>query len=161
MKLDKDFILVEEFDLKAITKAFKEGRLYIESSPNHPIISKAEGMKSILAYVSRIDKCATPPFAEHIQELWQALLNHEVLGDLFFLNRYKATRGQVNWYRVTAIIYLLLENNVYQNDTYKCIDLHLMCEGISKRNTHYTGMNRYLLNRDQMKMLKAILQQFR
>ena len=144
-------VQVEDFNIDNLKKAFLEGRLYIQSLP--PEKSREAGIQAILRYVSRIDACASDAYRSSIHTLWEQILCSPELGDLFFLNRYSNSRGEPNWYRVNVVMAVLLENNIYKRDAYTAVQLHLMMEQSEKRNSHYTGMNRYLLGRDQIKLL--------
>ena len=81
------------------------------------------------------------------------------LGELFFMNRYNSSRGLPNWYRVNAVVATLLEKNIYKHDTYTSVQLHLIMEQSEKRNGHYMGMGRYMLNREEILVLKKIFMQ--
>lgn len=151
MKQVNKMVQVEDFNIDNLKKAFLEGRLYIQSST--PKKSREAGIQAILRYVSRIDACASDAYRSSIHTLWEQILCSPELGDLFFLNRYSNSRGEPNWYRVNVVMAVLLENNIYKRDAYTAVQLHLMMEQSEKRNSHYTGMNRYLLERDQIKLL--------
>ena len=151
MKQVNKMVQVEDFNIDNLKKAFLEGRLYIQSST--PKKSREAGIQAILRYVSRIDACASDAYRSSIHTLWEQILCSPELGDLFFLNRYSNSRGEPNWFRVNVVMAVLLENNIYKRDAYTAVQLHLMMEQSEKRNSHYTGMNRYLLERDQIKLL--------
>lgn len=61
MKLNTGFILIEEFDLEAITVAFRQGRLYLKTddSAENAAKKRAAGIRDIMEYVARIDDCAS------------------------------------------------------------------------------------------------------
>lgn len=145
MKLKNNYVLVEDFDLQTLQEAFSEGRLFITPRQESAEALRERGIHSILEYVSRIDDCTSSTYRPHIRDIWSQMLHDEVLGDLFFYTRYARNRGEVNWYRVTVMVCLLREWNVY-NSQYSGSDLHCILEGTNKRNGRYTGMNRYLLD---------------
>ena len=147
---------VVDFDIDTLRKAFLEGRLYI-LQPATPSDIREESIRKILHYVSRIDACASRQYLTTIGQLWQELLRSPQLGDLFFLSRYSTTRGQPNWYRVNAVVLALLEHNVYRQDDYTALQLHMLMEQTTKRTNRYSGMNRYLLNRHEMAILHQML----
>ena len=150
-----NFYRVEDFNIDTLKQAFLEGRLYIQSTT--PETSREEGFRAILQYVSRIDSCASPAYASSIHRLWKKILHSPELGDLFFLNRYNSNRGKPNWYRVNAVVMVLLEHDVYHKDTYSALQLHMLMEQSTKRTNHYSGMNRYLLERKEMTILLQML----
>ena len=140
----------EDFDTDALLRAAREGRLFIQP------VCHEQPLTDVLDYVERIRKYATNT---HVREIWEAILNHEQLAPLFRFNRYAATRGQINWYRVTAMVCLLREKGVYRQDM-TAVQLHLHLEGTTCRTTLYTGMSRYLLERRELSAVRQILDKF-
>lgn len=151
-------VTIDDFDVNILKQAALEGRLFIsQTAVAHDIQSqRAEGINLILNYVSRIDSCASPQHASGISKLWNCILHSEELGDLFFYQRYRSTRGEVNWYRVNVVICLLREMGVYREE-FTGVELHCRCERSAKRNAHYTGMSRYLLERSEIVTLKNLV----
>lgn len=163
MKIDsknQTFNRVENFDIEALRQAFNEGRLYVQPRQENPEELRERGIHSILEYVSRIDDCTSSIYRTHIRAIWTALLTDETFSPLFFFSRYASNRGEVNWYRVNVLICLLREHDVYQSKLYTGVSLHLRCERAARRNTHYTCMNRYLLEHHDMVIFKRILHHF-
>ena len=158
MKLNTGFILIEEFDLEAITVAFRQGRLYLKTddSAENAAEKRAAGIRDIMEYVARIDDCASAPYTSKTHAIWKNILHSEELTDLFFYHRYASSRGKVNWYRVNVVICLLREMGVYREE-FTGVELHCRCERSAKRNAHYTGMSRYLLERSEIVTLKNLL----
>ena len=105
----------EDFDADALLRAAREGRLFIAPA------AERQPLTEVLDYVERIREYATNP---HVREIWEAILSHERLAPLFYLTRYSSQRGQINWYRVTAVVCLLQENGVYRKDI-AAVQLHL------------------------------------
>lgn len=156
MKQKEQMVLVEDFNIDTLRQAFMEGRLYILPSATTDDIHQ-EGIRSILQYVSRIDTCASSQYAPTIHRLWEEILHSPQLGPLFFLGRYRSSRGRPNWYRVNAVVMALLEHNVYRKDAYTALQLHMLMEQTTVRTNHYSGMNRYLLQREEMALLLQLL----
>lgn len=148
----------DDFDINILRQAALEGRLFIsqEEDARSAESQRKEGIRQILTYVSRIDSCASPQHASGISKLWNCILHSEELGDLFFYQRYRSTRGEVNWYRVNVVICLLREMGVYREE-FTGVELHCRCERSAKRNAHYTGMGRYLLERSEIVTLKNLV----
>lgn len=149
----------EDFDVEMLWQLVCEGRLYIQLKAEHKSEQtiREEGIQAILEYVSHIDACASEKYQPTIRQLWERILRSSELGDLFFLNRYKNIRGQPNWYRVNVIMVFLWEQNVYRNDIYTAVQLHMMMEQTDKRTKSYTGMGRYQLDRKERAFLKKML----
>lgn len=158
-KSTTEFIPVSSFDIHALKQAFQEGRLYIKQTTEEKTETtiREEGIRSILQYVSHIDECVSEKYLSNIHQLWEQILHSPELEDLFFLNRYKNTRGQPNWYRVNVVMVFLLEQNVYCRDTYTAMELHMKMEQTDKRTKFYTGMGRYLLENKERSILKKML----
>ena len=161
MKTKNAMVLVEDFNIDKLREAFRQGRLYIRTETKSATSLRKEGIQAILRYVSRIHACASQAYASSIHQLGKEILHSPELGDLFFLNRYSSNRGQPNWYRVNAVMTVLLEHNIYRQEDFTAVQLHLMMEQSDKRNSHYTSMNRYLLERHQIRMLMQYTERFR
>lgn len=140
----------EDFDADALLRAAREGRLFIQP------VSQEQPLTEVINYVERIRQYATTP---HVREIWEAILSHERLAPLFRLTRYSAKRGQINWYRVTAVVCLLREKGVYRQDVTE-VQLHLCLEGISRRNSKYTGKDNYSLERSELLIVRQIVKNF-
>ena len=150
-------VLPEDFEnLESLLRAAHEGRLFI-ATPTPSIETVEQRIDEILAYVDRIS-----PYAlnGHVHAIWEAILHDEQLQPLFFLTRYSRKRGQVNWYRVTAMVCLLHEQGVYRQDM-KAVQLHCLLEGSEHRTNYYSGMSRYQLEWPQIRIIKRILTQFK
>ena len=158
-KSTTEFIPVSSFDIHTLKEAFLEGRLYIKQTTEEKTKTniREEGIHSILQYVSHIDECTSEKYLSNIRQLWEQILHSPELEDLFFLNRYKNTRGQPNWYRVNVVMAFLLEQNVYCKNTYTAMELHMKMEQTDKRTKFYTGMGRYLLENKERSILKKML----
>ena len=158
-KSTTEFIPVSSFDIHALKQAFQDGRLYIrpKAVEKSEETIREEGIHSILQYVSHIDECTSEKYQSTIHQLWEQILHSPELEDLFFLNRYKNTRGQPNWYRVNVVMAFLLEQNVYCKNTYTAMELHMKMEQTDKRTKFYTGMGRYLLENKERSILKKML----
>ena len=158
-KSTTEFMPVSSFDIQTLKEAFQEGRLYIrpKAEEKSEETIREEGIHSILQYVSHIDECTSEKYLSNIRQLWEQILHSPELEDLFFLNRYKNTRGQPNWYRVNVVMAFLLEQNVYCKNTYTAMELHMKMEQTDKRTKFYTGMGRYLLENKERSILKKML----
>ena len=159
MKQKYEMVQVEDFNIDTLREAFLQGRLYIQTVTTFQKDHQEENIQAILQYVARIDRCASKTYQSIINQLWEHLLRSPQLSHLFFFNRYNNSRGQPNWYRVNATVMVLLEHNVYRRDTYTAIQLHMLMEQTTKRTNHYSGMNRYLLDRKDIATLLQMLKQ--
>ena len=140
----------EDFDADALMRAAREGRLFIQP------VSQEQPLTEVIDYVERIRQYATTP---HVREIWEAILSHERLAPLFRLTRYSATRGQINWYRVTAVVCLLREKGVYRQDV-TAVQLHKCLEGADHVTNRYNGMDRYRLEKQELRIVRQIIDKF-
>ena len=148
---------INDFDIKALRRAAREGRLFVacneDNTQAEDAAAREKALGEILTYIDRISQYA---INVHVREIWDDILHDNELQPLFFFTRYSKTRGQINWYRVTAVMCLLYENGVYRNDM-TAIKLHLALEGTTRRNNRYNGIGRYLLDQCHIKVVREIV----
>lgn len=159
-KQNSNFVLVEDFDLQAIRQAFREGRLYFQPATKAAEQVREEGISQILQYVSRIDACASQEYYAHMRTLWNKVLHDDKLQPLCFMSKGKR-KGQPNWYRITSIVCLMREWNIYRKQEFTAVDLHLLMEEVNKRNAIYESSSHYYLEHRDMAILKKILSNFK
>ena len=140
----------EDFDADALLRAAREGRLFIAPA------AERQPLTEVLDYVERIREYATNP---HVREIWEAILSHEQLAPLFYLDRYASKRGQINWYRVTAVVIVLREKGVYRQDM-TAVQLHKRLEGTNRVTNRYNGISRYLLEQRELNFVRKIIERF-
>lgn len=167
-KLKLKRVRIEDFDVEALRRAAREGRLFIAHGEGASPTSCGTGdetaaarrersVAEIHSYVDRISEYST---TSHVHEIWERILSDDRLSPLFFFTRYTKNRGLVNWYRVTAVVCLLRDNGVYRNDI-TAVRLHQQLEGSNRRNNRYTGMGRYLLDHGQILIVRGIIKEMR
>jgi hypothetical protein len=146
MKQRLQEVRIEDFDIAALRRAAREGRLYIEPSAECETNIEQE----VLAYVSRIAEQAAPPYRECIDEMWRRIVNDPLLAPLL-----KTRKGPFCKYSVTAIAILLNNRGVY---TYGSgVALHLQLEGIAERNKYYKNSMKYAPDDKGYKALCGII----
>ena len=161
-------IAEQEWDEEMLRLAIREGRLYLalpvaeqpaieQAAVEECQLSPEQVREKILDYVERISHYAA---CAKVRAIWQTILQDEDLFPLFRFTRYAKSRGRINWYRVTVVMCQLYEQGVYRQEL-SAEKLHCCLEGTTHRNARYTGMNRYLLEREQSKRIRQILRQFR
>ncbi len=102
----------EDFDLKALIAAAREGRLYVDESKKS--VSKEKVKREVRAYVARISPLVTRRYSSSIDELWEEILNdNDFIQLLMPGNKTKKCR-QFNKYNVMRIIGVLREKDVYE-----------------------------------------------
>lgn len=148
-------VRIEDFDTALLRRAAREGRLFIApAAAAQP--DRQQLVDSILAYVRPIEGYSLCP---RVGDIWDAVLHDRRLEPLFFFTRYSGSRGEVNWYRVTALVCLMRECGVYRQDI-PAVRLHCILEGTSRRTNRYNGMGRYLFEGVHIRALREILNRF-
>lgn len=102
----------EDFDVKALMAAAREGRLYIDESQK--AVSKEDLKKEVRAYVERIRVLVTKEFSSSVDDLWEQILTCDCfVSYLTPSNKAKKCRT-FNKYNVMRIICVLREKGVYE-----------------------------------------------
>ena len=144
-------VRIEDFDIAALRRAAREGRLFVMPAPECKISVEQE----VLAYVSRIADYAAPPYGECIDEVWRRIVSHPDLAPLL-----ESRKAPFCKYRVTVIAIYLRNKGVYDIDT--DTRLHQLLEGLEKneRNRYYTCKAQYPLTARDINRLSAIIRAF-
>ena len=151
MKQRLQEVRIEDFDIAALRRAAREGRLFVMPVPECENNIEHE----VLAYVSRIAEQDAPPYRECIDEMWRRIVNHPLLAP-----RLVSRKEAFNKYVVTAIAIYLRNKGVYDIDT--DTRLHQLLEGLGKneRNRYYTCKAQYSLTPHDINRLSAIIRAF-
>ena len=148
MKQRLQKVLTKDFDIVALRKAAREGRLYIEPAAEYePSIEPA-----VLEYVNRIEEFATLAYQGAISKVWRRIANDPSLSPLL-----KSSRETINKYRVTAIAIFLYNKGCYDFPT--ATAMHLQLEGVAKRNKYYTNGSNYELRNTERNALCSIIEE--
>ena len=103
----------EDFDVKALLAAAREGRLYVDESKKE--LSRDVVIKEVRAYIGRIKVFATKKYNTSIDGLWEQILSTEDFV-LFLTPSCKAKKcREFNKYSVMRIIGVLREKDVYEH----------------------------------------------
>ena len=117
MKKSLKQVCPEDFDVKALMVAAREGRLYVDESKKE--VSRDIVIKEVRAYIGRIKVLVTKEFRSSIDDLWEQILSTEEFV-VFLTPSSKAKKcREFNKYSVMRIICVLREKGVYEdyNDT--------------------------------------------
>ena len=102
----------EDFDVKKLLAAARDGRLYVDES--RKAVSKKEVIIKVRAYVERIREFVTPRFRSSVDELWDNILAcDEFVAFLTPSNKARMFRD-FNKYNLMRIIGVLREKGVYE-----------------------------------------------
>ena len=113
MKKQLKQVSPEDFDVRMLMQAAREGRLYIEESAR--VYSRSNIINEVRAYVDRINVFVTRPYRSSIDDLWNEILSCDEFID--FLTPSSKTRKclEFNKYGVMRIIGVLREKDVYEH----------------------------------------------
>ena len=102
----------EDFDVKTLLAAAREGRLYVDESKKE--VSRDTIIKEVRAYIGRIQTLVTKEFSSSIDDLWEQILSTEEFV-VFLTPSSKAKKcREFNKYSVMRIIGVLREKGVYE-----------------------------------------------
>lgn len=107
------------------------------------LVEPTRSLESIIRYVGRIDDCASSAYHSCISQLWQEILCSPKIKPKLFITKGK-NKGNPNYYFITAIVGILLENNVYNAKKYSLLDLSKILEQTNKKNNVYTSSQHYI-----------------
>ncbi len=112
MKKSLKKVCPEDFDVKALMVAAREGRLYVDESKKE--VNRDIIIKEVRAYVGRIKMLVTKKFSSSIDNLWEQILSTEEF--VVFLTPNSKTKKcrEFNKYSVMRIICVLREKGVYE-----------------------------------------------
>lgn len=147
----------EDFDVKLLLAAAREGRLYVDES--RKTVSKEEVTKNVLAYVERIREFVASGFRSSIDELWENILACDEFV-VFLTPSNKARKCRVfDKYSVIRIIGVLREKGVYE--PYSDRKFIALLEETNKDCSYrcYLGMG--LEQRDLLLKIRRIVAQYK
>jgi len=132
------YVQVTEQDLHNIdiNELIQQGLLF-------RLVKPTRSIESIIHYVERIDECASPAYHSCISQLWQEILCSPTITPKLFITKGK-NRGTPNYYFITAIVGVLLENRVYNADLYNLLALSKILENTNIKPNAYAGAQQYI-----------------
>ena len=127
----------EDFDVKRLMAAAREGKLYVDERSR--VVSKKEVKQEVRAYVARIKVLATPRFCSLVDELWEQILDDDEFMN-FLMPGAKARKCRTfNKYGVMRIIGVLREKGVYEQRSDPMFDALLEKAGKDSPYRRYLG----------------------
>lgn len=147
------YVQITENDLHNIDikELIKQGLLF-------RLVEPTRSLESIIRYVGRINDCASPAYHSCISQLWQEILCSPKIKPKLFITKGK-NKGNPNYYFITAIVGILLENNVYNAKKYSLLDLSKIIEQTSKKPSHYKASQQYI-SYDWILTIRALIKRF-
>ena len=124
------------------------------------LVEPTRSLESIIHYVERIDECASPAYRSCISQLWQEILcSPKIKPKLFITKGKNSGNPNYNYYFITAIVEILLQNNVYDSKKYSLLTLCKIMENTDKKSNFYTSCQVYF-TRDLAIEVKRILRTY-
>ena len=109
-KVPIKYITAEE-----ILALWQQGKLYIkEESPEYTV---EEIKNNVCAYVIRLRAYATSPFADHIDEIWEEILEDEIYLPYIIPDAHARKCRELNKNGIMRIVGVLRSIGIYQNLT--------------------------------------------
>lgn len=146
MKQKLQQVRIEDFNIAALRRAAREGRLYIAPA----VECETNVEQEVLRYVNRIAEYAAPPYRECIGEVWRRIVSDPDLAPLL-----ESRKEAFNKYAVTAICVCLYENGIYEFTSATAMHLQLECS--ATRNKYYKNCSYYAPGREAIRILHSIL----
>lgn len=145
----------DDFDVKTLMTAAREGRLYIDETDNEKAHARQllRRQHEVLAYVSAIEEFVVPEWLPHIKTLWTTLIDDPLFTPHLVLQKGKH-QGMLNKYLVTNIVFHLQVLGVYQCNS--LLELHKKLEGVDEKNSVYKNARLYSLSTFQRQRLREL-----
>ena len=112
MKKSLKQVRPEDFNVKKLMAAAREGRLYVDESKKE--VCRGIVIEEVRAYVGRIKVLVTKEFSSSIDDLWEQILSTEVFLQLLTPSCKAKKCREFNKYSVMRIIGVLREKGVYE-----------------------------------------------
>lgn len=128
----------EDFDVKALLAAAREGRLYVDEKKNN--VSKAQVVKDVRAYVKRIRTFVTNDYESVVDELWEQILSADKFVEYFMPKPKARLCREFDKYNVVRVIGVLREKGVYEYYSDRKYDALLEPDGKESPYRRYIGM---------------------
>jgi len=154
MKKSLKQVRPEDFDVKALMAAAREGRLYVDESKK--IVNKEKVKNDVRAYVARIRVFVTPKFRLSIDELWEEIFSNDALMDVMMPKQKARKCREFDKYGVMRIIGVLRVKGVYEQRSDPQFDALLEQQGKDSPYRRYLGQG--LEKRTQLLALRGIIE---
>ena len=153
MKKQLKQVSPEDFDVRMLMQAAREGRLYFEEKEK--TVSREYIINNVRAYVDKINVFVTRPYRSSIDDLWNEILSCDEFID--FLTPSSKTRKcqEFNKYNVMSIIGVLREKDVYER--YSDYKFNAILEQTDKDTPYRKYLGRGLDERHLLVKLRKIV----
>ena len=145
----------KDFNEEDVMRLFREGKLFTEVEQELPT---RDVKRELLEYVSPLKEMCTPQYRANHEQIWLDIINSD---DFDLVMKKGARRGELNKYRVMALVTYLFNNNLY-NGSRSPLQLYYKLENTTKKGNFYTNACKdvYAINDQQRPILKRLLQKY-
>jgi len=144
----------EDFDVKALIVAAREGRLYVDEKKK--TVNKEQVKRDVRAYVARISPLVTRRYSPLIDELWDEIFSNDVLMDMIMPKPKARKCRKFDKYGVMRIVGVLRVKGVYEQRSDPQFDALLEQPGKDSPYRRYLGQG--LEQRAQLLALRSIVE---
>ena len=144
----------EDFDVKVLMAAAREGRLYVDEA--NSTVNKEEVKKEVRAYVARISPLVTRSYSLLIDKLWEEIFSNDILMNMLMPKPKARKCKEFDKYGVMRIVGVLRVKGVYEQRSDPQFDALLEQPGKDSPYRRYLGQG--LENRAQLLALRSIVE---
>lgn len=156
MKKQLKQVSPEDFDVRMLMQAAREGRLYIEEKEK--TVSREYIINNVRAYIQRISPLATRRYRSVIDMLWEEIFQSDVLLELLMPKPKARKCKDFDKYGVMRLIGVLREKDVYEHYSDRKYVSLLEQTNIDCSYRCYLGMG--LEERSMLVKIRQIVAQF-
>lgn len=156
MKKQLKQVSPEDFDVRMLMQAAREGRLYFEEKEK--TVSREYIINNVRAYVQRISPLATRRYRSVIDMLWEEIFQSDVLLELLMPKPKARKCKDFDKYGVMRLIGVLREKDVYEHYSDRKYMSLLEQSNIDCSYRCYLGMG--LDERSMLVKIRQIVAQF-
>ena len=156
MKKQLKQVSPEDFDVRMLMQAAREGRLYFEEKEK--TVSREYMINNVRAYVQRISPLATRRYRSVIDMLWEEIFQSDVLLELLMPKPKARKCKDFDKYGVMRLIGVLREKDVYEHYSDRKYMSLLEQSNIDCSYRCYLGMG--LEERSMLVKIRQIVAQF-
>lgn len=156
MKKQLKQVSPEDFDVRMLMQAAREGRLYFEEKEK--TVSREYIINNVRAYIQRISPLATRRYRSVIDMLWEEIFQSDVLLELLMPKPKARKCKDFDKYGVMRLIGVLREKDVYEHYSARKYMSLLEQSNIDCSYRCYLGMG--LEERSMLVKIRQIVAQF-
>lgn len=146
----------KDFNEEDVMRLFREGKLFTEVE--HQLPTRDEVKAELLEYVSPLKEMCTPQYRANHEQIWLDIINSD---DFDLVMKKGARRGELNKYRVMALVTYLFNKDLYGGSK-SPLQLYYKLENTTKKGSIYTssGNDEYAVQDCQRVTLNKVLKKY-